>query len=196
MGSEKFILFPIGNMVLPNDDDVNHREGRDKIIALRQTFGYLNWPPNTPLIVYPLLRGYEDGRPEPHQVEAYLQGVQAAIIILNQAEVCHGDLRAKNILWKFEESTGSIDIKLIDFEHSVQFGRPLKLHHDSRFPHYDQRMRVYGANRSHNKWFLESLRHWLQSTDDGVDYDSYMHEVGGERLAEELANEFSNVVKL
>ena len=196
-GSEKFILFPTGNLLLPNEDDANYREDREKIIASMRKFGFTNWPPNTPLIVYPLLRGYEDGRPKPSQVDAYLAGIEAAIEVLNQAQVCHGDLRAKNILWKFDDSSESIDIKLVDFEHAVQFGRPLRLHHDSRFPHHGQSMQVFGANRSHNKWFLESLRSWLQSTDDGVDYDHYMCEVGGgERLAEELAHEFSDVVKL
>lgn len=175
-GSEQFILFPKGIMVLPNEDDESNKQNRARLIDSMEKFHFSNFLTNTPLMIYPLLgEEYNDGRPPQALVDDYLRAVKCAIAILNKAGVCHADLRPKNILWRRDDK-GGIGIQIIDFEDAGLFGWPIRFFEGSRYPHSElPRESLIIAAAVHNQWFLESLGKWLMDTDGGLmDFDDYM----------------------
>lgn len=60
------------------------------------------------------------------QKDSYLKAVRRAVDVLNKSTVCHFDLRPGNIMHR--EKNGETEIRVIDFEESVEFGEYLPLH--------------------------------------------------------------------
>ena len=173
--SEKYILFPVGLMMLPKKDNEIYKEHRSNLIRSMNRFGFERFPADTPMIVFPLLsEEYTYERPPKVLVAKYLDAIKSAIRVLNEAEVCHGDLRPRNILWRQNGNDG-VDIKIIDFEDSGWFGRPIEFYRDSRFPHSDQPEGSFMlASAVHNEWFYTLISSWLSNTKRDTDFDEHM----------------------
>ena len=182
--SRDYVLFPEGLMMLPNEGREVHQQHRASLIRSMKRFNFTKYPTNTPIIVYPLLsEEYSYLRPPEELVAGYLSSVKSAIRILNEANVCHGDLRPRNILWRRNRSDG-IDIQVIDFEDSGLFGHPIKFHRDSRFPHSElPEGSLILASAVHNEWFYKLLFYWLSVSErlGGVRSEGSLepHDVGG-----------------
>ena len=175
--SENYFLFPKGLLMLPNENDEINEQGRVRLVKSMKKFRFETFPTNTPLIVFPLLaQDYTNKRPPKELVRAYLRAVRRAIQILEEAGVCHADLRPQNILWRRKEPKG-IEIQIIDFEDAELFGRLITFYQDIRYPHSEiPEKSCILASAVHNKWFLASLLYWLR--DGNMDFDNYMYSPG------------------
>lgn len=87
--------------------------------------------------------------------------------MLNSAKISHCDLLPRNILWK--NSKDGLDLKIIDFDYSCFFGRPvfpsltksIYEERDFRYPfywEYHRGNRCIRGRKEHNLFFLEAIK--------------------------------------
>lgn len=172
--SDKYILFPVGLMRIPDEDTTNAFE--PIIQKVRKNFRYIEQLPLASLIVFRDLVGWQNERPPPEYVDSYIELLSHAVEVMNTAKVAHMDLHPANIMWQIV-SENTLEVKIIDFEMSLVFGSKIEpsedLRKDPRYPLMNKETLLY-ASEYHNNWFLVGIQSWLKESTSDVDFLIFM----------------------
>lgn len=186
--SKKFILFPIGVIMVPGSTN-GHNKGIRKALADRLSNFMFPIPDCTTFtIVYKLIDWFNIKPPIEFR-EAYKDALTEAVGVLNNAKIMHGDLRPTNIMWCMEGN--EMKLNIIDFDDSHIFSDICEIPWgDPRYPNLsDNETQCVVAAAIHNTWFQKSVIAWIDDEANREFYafmESYVHVVR-EDLYEELS---------
>lgn len=192
------VLFPCGVIGMPDPSVKQSADIYDMLLKTCKEEGFLEEDlKHCPLMLFPLLEGWSGGRhggpPDTATLaSAYLAKLRQAIDLLNLAGVAHMDLRPANIMWRVGRE-GELELKLIDFEDSVVFGRTVHpelvrsivYRNDYRYPfRVGDEVGPLFARREHNEFYFKAVSMWAQQ-ESAQDFDSFM-DVHGQLIQEEV----------
>lgn len=175
-------LYPIGLMHMPAEGTDNfqktfYSEIRKEIHNIPNFALFEQMKGGYPIMIFPKLSdSWKSGRPPSEYSHQYLTLVEKAVDFLNEREIAHEDLRPENIFFQIVE--GQISLKIIDFEDSLIFGSGLSkgdlYRQDTyhRYPIFNED--DYYAQASHNNWFKEAIRLWLEGTESSTHFSYFM----------------------
>jgi hypothetical protein len=168
-GATYYILFPLGLLSFPEEDLPLFSAGRTfiekklkKFFSLKLDSGQGTYP----IIVFDLLPPPWTNKKPPHDhCEAYLSSLEAAVNVMDRAQVVHMDLRPANIMWRVADD-GSIEMFIIDFEDALTndslFRASKWIASDSRYPF--PRPGTVRVSAVHNRWFLVAVSSWARNS--------------------------------
>jgi len=179
---DTYIIQPLGVMSMPAWDQALYGVIKGKL----DHHGLAQPATQAPMILYSDLSLEDYRRCDSSQhhylhqhADSFIKAINRVMEIFNSARVCHMDLRPENIMYKVDDASEQLLIKVIDMENAVKWGEYLPIEecfqHDQRYPYikeYFENGVDVVASYVHNTWYQLALSEWVRS--DSADFYDFM----------------------